>query len=101
MRVVCGDWALDTTTRQILRRGGDVHVPQLAVTPPQPSPCTPHLPGKFAQVSGVQVGGLTHEVRSKSMNSSSFSCGVRAPGEHSAGKNSVLLPPEFSTWKSL
>src|SRR5580704_3741270 len=54
-------------------------VPQLAVSPPQPSPCTPHLPGNAAQVSGVHDGALTHEVRSKSMNSSSFSCVVIAP----------------------
>ncbi len=60
------------------------------------------------QVVGVQVGvtgvvGMMHEARSKSMNSSIFSCGVIAPPGHSAGK---ILPPvvvllSSSTWKSL
>jgi hypothetical protein len=62
--------------------------------------------GKLAQVSGVQTGGLTHEVRSKSMNSRSFSCGVIEPGVvplHAVGNVSPVLGSfeASSTWKSL
>src|SRR5262249_17520749 len=40
---------------------GGVHTPQLAVTPPQPSGCGPHMPGKSAHVLGVQApaSGMT------------------------------------------
>ena len=54
-----------------------------------------------AHVSGVHEGALTHDVRSNSMNSRSFSWGVRAPAAHSLGKVTFYAPPEFSTWKSL
>jgi hypothetical protein len=58
--------------------------------------CCPH-------VSAVHEGGLTHDVRSKSMNSRSFSCGVIAPAVHSAGKILFFawLFEASSTWKSL
>src|ERR1700722_15606013 len=79
------------------------------ITPPQPLPCGPHEPaGSCAHVSGVHTGGLTHDVRSKSMNSSSSSCGViedgAAPPGHSLGKVSPVKKLAFawlSTWKSL
>ncbi len=51
---------------------------------------------------GVRVGSPPLLVRLKRLNSSSFSCGVIAPGEHSVGNN---LPGEemigSSTWYSL
>ena len=55
---------------------------------PQPSPIGPQVAPAAEQVVGVQVGapGVTHEARSKSMNSRSFSCGVIAPAVHSVGK---------------
>jgi len=40
-----------------------------------------------------------HELRSKSMNSSTFSCGVIAPATHSCGKVSEVVTAS-STWKS-
>jgi hypothetical protein len=53
---------------------GAVQGLQKAVWPPHPSPCTPHVvEGKLAHVSGAQVAGPTHDVRSNSMNSRSFS----------------------------
>jgi hypothetical protein len=56
-----------------------------------------------AHVSAVHEGGLTHDVRSNSMNSRSFSCGVIAPAVHSLGKVLPLawLFEASSTWKSL
>jgi hypothetical protein len=56
-----------------------------------------------AHVSGVHEGGLTQDVRSKSMNSRSFSCGVIGPAVHSAGNilPFALLFDASSTWKSL
>src|SRR5580700_6584480 len=81
---------------------GDVHDPQLS-WPPHPSPAGPQAMFCCAHVSGVHEGGVTHDVRSNSMNSRSFSCGVSAPAVHSAGK---ILPVDLlldasSTWKSL
>jgi hypothetical protein len=45
---------------------------------PHPSSAGPQLKPWAAHVVGVQVGtsGVTHDPRSKIMNSSSFSCGV-------------------------
>ncbi len=82
---------------------------QFVSVPPQPSPTEPQGLPSWAQVAGVQTGVPTHEVRSNSMNSRSFSCGVMTPlfqrGEpvHSAGKACLALQPfwQSSTWKSL
>src|ERR1700757_258787 len=53
------------------------HMPQSCI-PSQPSVCRPQLKPSCMQLFLVQVGtsGETHEVRSNSMNSSSFSCAV-------------------------
>jgi hypothetical protein len=42
-----------------------------------------------------------HEERSKSMNSSAFSCGERSPVLHDAGKLGELVFASAETWKSL
>src|SRR6185312_4626609 len=72
--------------------------------PPQPSPAGPQERLCCAQVSGTHFGELTQDVRSKSMNSRSFSCGVSVvPLLHSLG-NFLSLASLFdasSTWKSL
>jgi len=77
-------------------------VPQLAVSPPQVSPCWPQVPGKFAHVLGVHVGGAgTHEARSQIMYSMIRSCEVNAFASHSAGN---VVPFDWvllTTWKSL
>jgi hypothetical protein len=44
--------------------------------------------GFWIGIPGVDVSGVTHEDRSKSMNSSTFSCGERFPG---AGSQVVAL----------
>ncbi len=81
---------------------GAAQVPQLAMRLPQPSPAGPHCTPSSAQVLGVQVGtsGVMQELRSKIMNSRSFSCGVIGPPAHSAGKIMPSESPTFSTWKS-
>ena len=78
-------------------------VPHMSGVLVQPSPISPQLAPCSAQVLGVQVGGVTHEPRSKSMNSRIFSCGVIVALAHSFGK--VVPPVEglfsvSSTWKS-
>src|SRR4051794_27380171 len=49
---------------------------------------------------GFSSSGTMHDDRSNNMNSTSFSCGVVGPLEHSFGK---VVPEfeEFETWKSL
>jgi hypothetical protein len=73
---------------------GATHVPQLSGLP-QPSPVAPHWRPCSAQVFGVQldVGGKTHDARSKIMYSSTRSCALIAFVSHSAGN---VLPPEFA-----
>ena len=70
---------------------------------PQPSPAGPHSMPWAAQVVGVQTGmyGVTHDPRSKIMNSSSFSCAVIGFESHSAGKWTFGLVLVLFTWKSL
>ena len=66
--------------------------------PPQPSLVGPHAPA--GHTSGVHVGGAMHDVRSKSRNSSTCSCGVMVAGSgHSPGNAPVPAPPVL-TWKS-
>src|SRR4051812_49175611 len=50
---------------------------------------------------GGAVSGCTHDARSKSMNSSTFSCGVRGLSLHSAGKTTFWVVAASLTWKSL
>ncbi len=81
---------------------GGVHVPHDAIDPPQPSAIGPHAPGVVGHASGTHVGrsGVMHDVRSKSKNSSTFSCGVIVAGSpHSSGNLSAPDPPVL-TWKS-
>ena len=40
---------------------------------------------------GGALSGVTHEVRSKNMNSSAFSCDERVPCRHASGKALPLL----------
>jgi hypothetical protein len=77
------------------------HVPQLSELP-QPSLVTPHCKPCSAHVSAVQfvVGGDTHEARSKSMYSRTFSCALKLLG-HSPGNRVPLALLTFDTWKSL
>src|SRR5271163_4741103 len=83
--------------------GVHVGAPHWLGVPPQPSPAGPHWTPCDTHVTVLQTGGLsgtTHELRSKIMNSSSFSCALMAPAAHSAGKIIPFESPTFSTWKS-
>src|SRR5207248_1448522 len=79
-------------------------LPQLCRLP-QPSPCWPQVKPCAAHDIGLHIGGggmsgVTHEVRSNSRYSSTFSCGVSGLAvPHSPGKVPVALPPVL-TWKS-
>jgi hypothetical protein len=77
----------------------DGHAPHWSV-PPQPSPEGPHATPCAAQVVGTHAGGVsgtTQELRSKIMNSSSFSWAVIGPAAHSAGK---IIPFESLTFST-
>ena len=76
-------------------------------TPPQPSPAGPQFDAACAHVLACTSGadgmsGSTHEARSKSMNSSTFSCGVSGARRCTrVGKRDVLVAAASLTWKSL
>src|SRR3984957_13082625 len=84
---------------------GGVHVPQLGISLPQPSPAGPQEMFWSMQVMGVHVGGVggpgTQEARSQIMYSRIFSCAVSGLLSHSAGKVVPGPSDAFATWKSL
>jgi len=63
-----------------------MHVPHW-IRLPQPSPAGPHVNPCCAQLRELHVAwyGVTHEETSKSMNSTTASCGVIGLLSHSAG----------------
>jgi hypothetical protein len=86
------------------------HVPQLAVSPPHPFDTWPHcaLAGHELGVHDGPVGRfeseVTHEERSKSMNSSAFSCAESFTFEHPAGTFLLNVSAGLTalpTWRSL